>query len=80
MPTYFASLWTGNAGSVMVSVEVGRSSWPTSQPLVTLLPAASLVSPEEWRAGKNRNSVRMFKPGVSAYYYSTLSSNMIYCT
>ncbi|KAK4299164.1 hypothetical protein Pmani_028541 [Petrolisthes manimaculis] len=52
----------GNAGSVMVSVEVGRSSWPTSQPMVTLLPAASLVSPEEWRAGKNRNSVRMFKP------------------
>ncbi|XP_071540619.1 uncharacterized protein [Panulirus ornatus] len=52
----------GNAGSVMVSLEVGRSSWPHSQPLVTLLPAASFMTPEDWRAGKNKNTVRMFKP------------------
>ncbi|KAK8735494.1 hypothetical protein OTU49_005413, partial [Cherax quadricarinatus] len=52
----------GNAGSVMVSVEVGRSSWPTSQPLVTLLPAVSLMTAEEWRAGRNISTVRMFKP------------------
>ncbi|KAG7159544.1 short transient receptor potential channel 2-like protein-like [Homarus americanus] len=38
----------GNAGSVMVSVEVGRSSWPTNQSLVTLLPAVSLMTPEDW--------------------------------
>ncbi|XP_045593747.1 uncharacterized protein [Procambarus clarkii] len=53
----------GNSGSVMLSVEVGRSSWPTSQPLVTLLPAVSLITAEEWRAGKNITTVRMFKPG-----------------
>ncbi|XP_066950840.1 uncharacterized protein [Macrobrachium rosenbergii] len=51
----------GNSGSATISVEVGRSSWPTSQPLVTLLPTVVLMTPAEWRSGKNATTVRMFK-------------------
>ncbi|ROT64457.1 hypothetical protein C7M84_017606 [Penaeus vannamei] len=51
----------GNAGSVMVSIEVGRSSWPSDKPFVALLPTVALMTPAEWRAGKNSKTVRMFK-------------------
>ncbi|KAK7084631.1 Transient receptor putative cation channel, subfamily C, member, partial [Halocaridina rubra] len=51
----------GNSGSVMISIDVGRSSWPSNQPLVTLLPTVALMTPAEWRAGKNALAVRMFK-------------------
>ncbi|XP_064081893.1 uncharacterized protein LOC135198254 [Macrobrachium nipponense] len=51
----------GNSSSATISVEVGRSSWPTSQPLVTLLPTVVLMTPAEWRSGKNMTAVRMFK-------------------
>ncbi|XP_047477655.1 uncharacterized protein LOC125031152 isoform X2 [Penaeus chinensis] len=51
----------GNAGSVMVSIEVGRSSWPSDKPFMALLPTVALMTPAEWRAGKNSKTVRMFK-------------------
>ncbi|CAL4110314.1 unnamed protein product, partial [Meganyctiphanes norvegica] len=51
----------GNSGSMTVSVEVGRSSWPTSQAMVSLLPTVVLMTPQDMRQGKNKNTVRMFK-------------------
>lgn len=63
--SFFAHL-IGNAGSVMVSIEVGRSSWPSDKPFVALLPTVALMTPAEWRAGKNSKTVRMFKKGISS--------------
>ncbi|XP_042890542.1 uncharacterized protein LOC122265347 isoform X2 [Penaeus japonicus] len=60
-PTTISYIDLGNAGSVMVSIEVGRSSWPSNKPLVALLPTVALMTPAEWRAGKNSKTVRMFK-------------------
>merc|ERR1712106_728484 len=44
-----------------LSVEVGRSSWPSSQAMASLLPTVVLMTPQDMRQGKNKNSVRMFK-------------------
>ncbi|XP_076029346.1 uncharacterized protein LOC143018109 [Oratosquilla oratoria] len=51
----------GNAGSAMVSLEVGRSSWPSNQPMKSLLPTVALRTPIECRSGNNTKTVRMFK-------------------
>ncbi|KAK8396792.1 hypothetical protein O3P69_005031 [Scylla paramamosain] len=52
----------GNAGSVMIGVEVGRSAWPISRPYVTLIPTVTFMTRAEVTSGQNRSSVRMFKP------------------
>ena len=54
---------TGNAGSAMIGVEVGRSAWPASRPYVTLIPTVTFMTRSEVMAGQNRNSVRMFSKG-----------------
>ncbi|KAM8976889.1 protein XNDC1N [Pelodytes ibericus] len=53
----------GNSGSAFVQIDVGRSSWPSDRPFVTLLPTSILMAPSDAKSGKNRSGVRMFKEG-----------------
>ncbi|XP_043076610.1 short transient receptor potential channel 2-like [Puntigrus tetrazona] len=51
----------GNCGSAFIQVDVGRSSWSSDHPYVTLLPTATLMSPVDSKQGTGRQNVRMFK-------------------
>uniref|UniRef100_UPI003EBCDF88 protein XNDC1N n=1 Tax=Danio rerio TaxID=7955 RepID=UPI003EBCDF88 len=51
----------GNYGSAFIQVDVGRSSWSSDHPFVTLLPTATLMSPADSKQGTGRQNVRMFK-------------------
>nr|XP_033804031.1 putative short transient receptor potential channel 2-like protein isoform X4 [Geotrypetes seraphini] len=55
--------FSGNCGSALLQIDVGRSSWPPDRPYVTLLPATTLMTPANCKLGENRTSVRMFKEG-----------------
>ncbi|XP_062434595.1 protein XNDC1N isoform X2 [Rhea pennata] len=51
----------GNCGCAFLQIDVGRSSWPLSQPYVTLLPSVTLMTPADSKLDRNRCGVRMFK-------------------
>uniref|UniRef100_A0A671NAI2 Zgc:110224 n=1 Tax=Sinocyclocheilus anshuiensis TaxID=1608454 RepID=A0A671NAI2_9TELE len=51
----------GTCGSAFIQVDVGRSSWSSDHPYVTLLPTATLMSPVDSKQGIGRQNVRMFK-------------------
>lgn len=61
-------LLLGNYNSAMLCIEVGMSTWPSSQMFLALLPTVVLMTPSECRSGQNSKSVRMFKKGMPSRF------------
>uniref|UniRef100_A0A673H440 Short transient receptor potential channel 2-like n=2 Tax=Sinocyclocheilus rhinocerous TaxID=307959 RepID=A0A673H440_9TELE len=57
--TYYYLIY--NCGSAFIQVDVGRSSWSSDHPYVTLLPTATLMSPVDSKQGTGHQNVSMFK-------------------
>ncbi|XP_015749133.1 PREDICTED: DNA repair protein XRCC1-like [Acropora digitifera] len=55
-------LFSGNNGSALVEVLVGRSSWSADEQYQVLLVASSFMSPSESKSFTNTNRVRIFGP------------------
>ncbi|KAL7644338.1 UNVERIFIED_CONTAM: hypothetical protein RMT77_005165 [Armadillidium vulgare] len=51
----------GNYNCAMIRVDVGMSTWPSTQDFVSLLPTVVLMTPTDCRTERNSKAVRMFK-------------------
>lgn len=53
----------------MIRVDVGMSTWPSTQDFVSLLPTVVLMTPTDCRTERNSKAVRMFKKGIRTIFH-----------